>query len=143
MVLSASSAGAEMMTFFAPAAMCLEASTFLVKRPVLSTTTGGAGLAPLELGGIFFGADDDAFAVDDDGCVIGGDFAGIGSVDGIILEEMSEGFGGCQVIDGNDLDFSTLECGAKNKAPDAAEAVDTNFDCHEQEILSFYITIAY
>jgi hypothetical protein len=39
MVMSSSVPGAEMMTFFAPAAMCCLASAALVNRPVDSMTT--------------------------------------------------------------------------------------------------------
>ena len=50
--MSSSVAGAEMITFFAPAVMCFWASDALVKIPVDSTTTS----APTDFQGKFAGS---------------------------------------------------------------------------------------
>ena len=53
MVISSSVAGAEMMTFFAPPAMCFLASAALVKKPVDSITISALSSPHGKLAGSF------------------------------------------------------------------------------------------
>jgi len=47
-------------------------------------------------------------------------------VNGIVLEEMGEGRGISEIIDGDDLDVLTLGDDAKDKSPDATKTVNAN-----------------
>ena len=64
--MSSSLAGAEMMTFLAPASTCSLALAASVKRPVDSMHDVDAEVAPRQLGRVALLEDLDGLAVDDD-----------------------------------------------------------------------------
>ena len=84
---------------------------------------------PVEVGGVALGEDLDFFAVDGDRVSIGGDVVFEVAEDGVVLEEVGEGCGGGEVIDGDEVDVGVCEGGAEDVAADAAEAVDAYLDC--------------
>lgn len=49
---------------------------------------------------------------------------------GIILQKMSEGFGVGEIVNGHEFDVVAMKPGAYHISSDAAEAVDSYFDCH-------------
>ena len=60
-----------------------------------------------------------------------GDLAVEAALDGVVLQQVGEGLGVGEVVDGDDLDVRTLlEGGAEEVTADAAEAVDTNAGGH-------------
>ena len=60
----------------------------------------------------------------------GGDLVLEVAEDGVVLEQVGEGGGGGEVVDGDEFDVRVAECGAEDVASDAAEAVDAYLDCH-------------
>ena len=92
---------------------------------------------PSEIVGIFFAENGDLVAIEDDGVAFGGDQILVpGTMGGVVLEEISEGRGVNEVIDGDDFeDFLAgflvhLIGAAECEAADAAEPVDCKFDGH-------------
>ena len=96
----------------------------------------GAQLAPGNLGGIALGVDGNLLAVDHDGVLGGGDLAGELAVHGVILQHVGQVIGGAQVVDAHDLDLRVVDAGAEDHAADAAKPIDTNFDAHNEKLLS-------
>ena len=90
----------------------------------------GADGGPVELGGVALGEDLDGLAVDGDGVSPCGDVVLEVAEDGVVLEQVGEGGGGGEVVDGDEFDVGIAERGAEDIASDAAEAVDANLDCH-------------
>ena len=90
---------------------------------------------PVELGGIALCEDLDFFAVDDEGIFGVGDFVLQVAEDGVVLEEMSERGGRGEVIYGDEFNLGIAEGGAEDITSDAAETVDTYFDCHVRLLL--------
>ena len=131
-VTSGSLAGAEMMTFLAPASRCLAASARAVKKPVDSITTStprspqgsAAGsrsestfsgvppteiVSPLEL-----------------------DLGREAAEDRVVLEQVGERARVGEVVDGDELDVRSRRVrGAEDVAPDASETVDADLHSHE------------
>ncbi len=126
---SGSVAGAEMITFFAPASRCFFASSRLVKRPVDSITTStpmspqgrSAGIALLE--------DLDLLAVDGDGTAALDDLAREPAEDRVVLQEVGERRVVGDVVDRDDVELRVgLMRRTEEVAPDAPEAVDADLD---------------
>jgi hypothetical protein len=90
-----------MITFLAPAWMCLEAVAVSTNRPV-----------------------------DEDRAVLGTDLGRQVAVDGVVLEQVGQRLGVGQIVDGDDLDVLRFQRGAEEHATDAPEAVDTNSNAH-------------
>ena len=61
------------------------------------------------------------------------------AVHGVVLEHVREVVGVEEVIDADDLDVlrEVIDRRAENHAADAAEAVNTNLDCHFRFYLSW------
>ena len=91
----------------------------------------GADGGPVKLGGVAFGEDFNFLAVD--GEVVGsvGDLVGQVAEDGVVLEQVGEGGGGGEVVDGDEFDVGVAKRGAEDVASDAAEAVDSYLNCHK------------
>ena len=95
-----------------------------------------AELAPGEVGRVALGEDLDDVAVDDDVAVLDLDGLLQAAADGVVLEQVGQGLGAGEVVDGNDLKVRTLcECCAEVVAADAAKAVDTNTGRHVFSLL--------
>ena len=96
-----------------------------VKKPVDSTTISAPTAGPVQLGRVALGEDLDLLAVDGDEVRAVGDLLLEISEDGVVLEEVGQGGGSGEVVDGDELDVGVAQCGAEDVASDAAEAVDT------------------
>ena len=90
----------------------------------------GADLIPLQVGGIHLGGDTDLLAVHDEGTILSLHIALESSVDGVILEHVSEVVRIEQVVDADHLDIigEILNRGAEDHTADTAEAVNTKFN---------------
>ena len=98
---------------------------------------------PVDVRGIFLGGDDDGLAVDDDGVVGSFDLAGEPAHDRVVLQQVCQGGGGDQVVDGDNFDVRVGGSqDAEDVATDAAEAIDTNLRGHERTpwLLGFFAT---
>ena len=124
-VMSSPLAGAEMMTFCAPASICLRAPSAVVNRPVDSRTRS----TPRSFHG---SVDANLIAVDDDRSVARANVALIGSVHRVVLEEMRECVRIGQVIDSDELDVGNrlLPRGPKHLTSDTSKPVDANANSH-------------
>ena len=130
-VMSGSVAGAEMMTFLAPASRCLEASSRLVNSPVDSNHDVGPDVAPRQLRGVLLGEDLELVAVDDQPVLADLDLALVGAEDGVVPEQVGEHLVVDQVVDPDEVDFGARRFrGAEQVAADAPEAVDADLHCH-------------
>ena len=90
-----------------------------------------AHFAPLQVGGIFFSGQADFLAVDHQVVAVNGDVALEVAVHGVVLQHVGQVVGLQQVVDGDHFDTGeVLGDGAESHAADAAETVDTNFNCH-------------
>jgi hypothetical protein len=72
----------------------------------------------------------DLLAVDRDEVVAGGDVVLEVAEDGVVLQQVGQCGGGGEIVNGYEFDVRVAESGAEDVAADAAEAVDTNFNCH-------------
>ena len=121
-------AGAEMSTRLAPPlVMCSSALSRLVKEAGGFANDIHAEAAPRQRGGVALLEDFDRMPPDDDVLLVVPDFAVETPVDAVPFEQVGEGLGVGQVVDGGDVFDLGLAHGAENVAPDAAEAVDSEF----------------
>src|SRR5262249_15677519 len=90
----------------------------------------GANRGPIELRGIFLGESLDLLATDGDGMFVEVHLFVEGSENGIVLQKMGERFRIGEIVKGHEFNVIAMEAGAYNISSDAAEAVDSNFDCH-------------
>ncbi len=82
--------------------------------------------------GFAFGEDLDLLAVDGDEVFAVGDLVLEIAEDGVVLEEVGQGGGGGEVVDGDEFDVGVAEGGAEDVASNAAEAVDAYlYCCHD------------
>ena len=138
-VMSSSLAGAEMMTFFAPAAMWPLAFAASVKRPVDLDDVLDAQLLPRQRGRAFLDRQAlDLVAVDDEHVVL----CGRGRISslptlpvelalrGVVLEQVGEVVGRDDIVDRDDVDLLAeqplFDQGAKHQAADPPETVDAD-----------------
>ena len=130
MVMSSPFAGQVMMTFLAPAAMCLLASSPVLKMPRGLDHDVDAQLAPRQVLGIALGEHLDGLAVGHE--AVFGDLDGLegAAMDGIVLQQVRHRGDVAQVIDGDDLKLRVLRHRAVHQASDAAEPVDAYLRCH-------------
>ena len=99
-----------MITFLAPASMCLRAFSSVRKRPVDSTTIS----------------------------VLYGHLVVEAAVNGVIFQHVSQILRVEQIVDADYLDVirKFVDCSAEYHAADTAESIDTNFNfCHCCKIL--------
>src|ERR1700675_1465397 len=85
---------------------------------------------PRQLRRILFGKDLNCLAVDRNAVAASRDLMGQISENRIVLQEMSQGLGIGQVVDGYELQVGVVERGTQNIASDAPEPVNPYFDCH-------------
>ena len=129
--MSGSVAGAEMITFLAPAARCLAASSRLVKRPVDSITTS----QPRSPQGRSAGSRSERTLISLPSTVIepspASTVAREAAEDRVVLEQVGERLGVGQVVDGDEVEVGPglVRC-PEEVAPDPAEAVDADLRCH-------------
>ncbi len=91
----------------------------------------GADGGPVELGGVALSEDLDLLAVYGDEVGSVGDGLLEVSEDGIVLEQVGQGGGGGEVVDGDEFDVGVAQSCAEYVASDAAEAVDAYLNCHK------------
>jgi hypothetical protein len=128
-VMSSLVAGAEMMTFFTVAPRCALALVASVKWPVDSTTI----CAPTEAQGSLAGsrsAQTLIFLPSTEMKSSPADLVLQVAQDRVVLEQVGQRRRAGQVVDGNKIDLRIAKRGAQNVAANAAEAVDTNLNCH-------------
>src|ERR1700683_179511 len=82
---------------------------------------------PRKLRGVALGDNLDHLAIDGDRAgAFGADILNQGAMDRIVLEQMSEGRGAGDVIDGHDLErILMMKGGAEKHSADAAETIDS------------------
>ena len=132
-VMSSSVAGAEMMTFFAPASRCLAASSRFVKRPVDSSTTSTPRSPQPSAAGSRLVQDEDLVAVDDEAVVGELDRARVRAEDRVVAQQVRQRLVVGEVVDGDPLDVGLCRLGgAEHVTADAAEAVDSNTYGHAE-----------
>ena len=123
---SGSFAGAEMMTCLAPAERCLPAPSRSVKRPVDSMTMStfrsfqGSSFGSLTASTLI------GFAIDENLIFLGFDASLQGAVHGVVLQEIGECLGVCEVVDRDELQFRIAERRAQDVTSDPAKSVDSN-----------------
>ncbi len=90
--------------------------------------------APGEFGCIGFLVDFDFLAVHDDGIFSSGHFVSqfVGSLCGIVFQQVSQHFRACQVVDCHDFVVGVVKHLAECKTSDTAETIQCNFYCHVQ-----------
>ena len=132
MVMSSLVAGAEMMTFLTVVPRWALAFSASVKKPVDSTTIWAPTEAQSSLAGIALGEDFDLLAVDGDEVGAVGDLLLEVAEDGVVLEQVGQGGGGGEVVDGDEFDVWVADSAAEDVASDAAEAVNAYlYCCHD------------
>ena len=91
----------------------------------------GAKFFPGQVSGVALGKNLDGLAVNGDGVIVVTDLTGETTHDGVVLQEVGQGLGVGEVVDGDDLEVSTLLSeGAEKVAANAAKTVDTNLNGH-------------
>ena len=96
----------------------------------------GAHLAPGDVLGIHAGEEANLLAVDDDGVVGVLDGAVKAAVHGIVTEHIGHVVGGHEgIVDADKLDVRTVDARAEDQTADAAEAVNANFNAHNESLL--------
>ena len=134
--MSSSDAGAEMMTFLAPAVRCLAASLRFVKKPGRLEHDVDAEVAPSEVRGVALLHDLDRLAVDDEAVVVELDRARVRPEDRVVAQQVRQRGVVREVVDGDPLDVGVSRlCGAEHVTADAAEAVDSNAYGHTWYVL--------
>ena len=129
--MSGSLAGAEMITFLAPASRC-----FCGVLP-LREQAGGldhdlhSEVAPGECGRVLLVQHPDLGAIDLDAAVGDLDLAREAPEDRVVLEQVGDHLGVDQVVDRDELEIrARLVRRAEQVPADAPEAVDAHLDCH-------------
>ncbi len=89
-----------------------------------------ANVGPGQLGGVALGPDLDLLAVDGDEVVAVSNLILQVAENRVVLEQMGQNRRTGQVVNCNKINLWMPERGAQNVAANAAEAVDTNLDCH-------------
>src|SRR6185503_11781677 len=89
-----------------------------------------AHICPGQLGRILFCVDLDLLSVDRNEVVSCNDFVLEIAENRVVLEQVSQGGGAGQVVNGNKIELGIAEGGAQNVAANSAEAVDANLNCH-------------
>ena len=101
-----------------------------VKKPVDSTTIWAPTEAQSSLAGSRSAKTLICLAVDGDEVGAVGDLVLEVAEDGVVLEQVGQGGGGGEVVDGDEFDVRVAEGAAEDVASDAAEAVDAYLYCH-------------
>ncbi len=135
-VMSSFLAGAEMITLRAPASRCARALVASVKNPVELDDQVDTEVAPRQPLWVTLCEDGEPASVDGDLVALGAHRPGKPAEDGVVLEQVGEGGGVGEVVDGDDLELGVaLARGAIDVASDPAEAVDANLDSHPSALL--------
>ena len=96
----------------------------------------GADGSPVELGWVALCEDLDLLAVYGDKVRAVGDLLLEVTEDGVIFEEVGQGGGGGEVVDGDEFDVWVAEGGTEDVASNAAEAVNAYlYWCHDDRLL--------
>ena len=94
-----------------------------------------AHLGPGQLGRIALGEDLDLLSVDGDVVRARGNLVLQVAKDRIVLEQVGQRRRTGQVVDGDKINLGIAQRGAQNIASNAAEAVDTDLNCHLRVLL--------
>src|SRR5262249_44045034 len=89
-----------------------------------------AEVAPGQRRRILERTDPDLASIHEERLALGGHFRTERTVDGIVLEQVAQGFGVRQVVDANHLDILRLERGAEKDPPDPTESIDADANTH-------------
>jgi len=81
--------------------------------------------------------DPDLASVHEERLALGGHFRTERAVDGIVLEQVAQGFGVRQVVDADHLDILRLERGAEKDPPDPTESIDAHLERHGSRLPSY------
>jgi len=129
--MSSPFAGALMMTFSAPAAMCLSASSRFVNRPVDSSDPR-AQLLPRQVRRVLLRQHPELVAVHDDAFPGGRDLAGEGPQDRVVLQQVGQRLRVGDVVHRDEVPVQSLLPGGPEEVPsDPPEPVDADLDAHE------------
>ena len=90
----------------------------------------GADRSPVDFAGVFGLENFEALAFDADGVFGVGNFVGQVAENGVVLQQVREGLGVGDVVDGHKLNVFVVQRGAHDVASDAAKAVDSYLDGH-------------
>ncbi len=90
----------------------------------------GADRLPGQLCRISFLEHLDDLVVDRDAVRAGGDLVRQIAQDGIVFQQVSQGFGIGEIVDRNEFDIAVIERSSEHVSPDASESVDAYFNCH-------------
>ena len=85
--------------------------------------------APGEVLRVALGVDFNFLTIDYDAVTLGVDFTLEVVVDGVVFEEVSQGVGACEVIDGYDVQLGVVKHSTEGHTSNSAETVNSNF-CH-------------
>ncbi len=120
-----------MITFFAPAARCLAASSRFVNRPVPSKTTSTPSAFHGSSAGSLTDSTLKVVAIDRN-AVGGRRDAGVKvSEHRVVLQQVSQGCGIGEIVHRHEIDVLVAERGAHDVAPDSPESVDADANGHE------------
>ena len=132
--------GADMTTFFAPAAMWPAAFSFVRNRPVDSTIYSAPSLPHFRFAGslslntgMTWPLTTSAFSR-----------LSMSALQRpcIVLEHIGKVIGRAQIVDADHVDLGMLEAGTEHHTADTAKAVDTDFNRHKMRSLSFLRNIS-
>jgi hypothetical protein len=130
--------GAEISTFFAPAVRCAPGLVTIGEETGAFQRDVDAVVAVRQLARIALGGDLDAAAVDDEVVAVRADFAGIGAVDGIALEQERVRFRVGEIVDRDELQpaILLLKQRPRHEASDPPETVNRNSCRHALDLLT-------
>ncbi len=138
--MSSPLAGALMMTFWAPAAMCALAFSAFVKMPVLSSTMSTPRSPHGRCRRVLLLEDPDLPAVNDQEVVGVVDDARVRAVRRIVLEQERVEGDGHQVVDRDNLDVGrALDQRLERLAADAAKTIDANAGSHRSSPIAIMV----
>lgn len=130
--VSSSLAGAEMMTFFAPALIWDIAFAVVQKAPVASIIYSAPQAFPWDAGSIAFGKDRDLLSVYGNPLLVSAKFTAEAAEYGIVPDHIYHIIKICVTdIDSTQVEAFRLTDGdTECNSADAAESVDANLNCH-------------
>ena len=90
----------------------------------------GADGLPGQLSRVSFLEYLDGLVADGDAVFAGGDLVRQIAQDGIVFQQVGQGFGIGKIVDRHEFDVAVIERSSEHVPPDASESVDAYFNCH-------------